>query len=174
MPQNDDGSYRPFTNTEKTEVVNYLENLYRAGGQSDRDMVYKAGARFNFHNDDLLAGYTFLRQAKRAVDAVAGMTINPAVPLDPAAVPNVPGDPADVGMFVHDVLIIVTDPDTGEQWFYRHEIVDDRPLSLDEITAMIEADRDFYLPKENTRPVPDSVKDRAVLTIHILDIGRVT
>jgi hypothetical protein len=174
MPRNDDGSYRPFTNTEKTEVVNYLENLYRAGGQTDKDMVYKAGARFNFHNDDLLAGYTFLRQAKRAVDATGPLTHDPTRPPDPRDFPNVPGDPELVGMFIYDVLIIVTDPATGEKYFYRHEIASDIPLSLDAVKAMIEADRDKYLPKENTRPVPDSVKDRATLEIFILDIGRVT
>ena len=173
MPVNNDGTRRPFTDYEKAVAVRYAQELARQGGLTDREMVNRVGARFGFDNSDFLAAWNFVRQAKRSVEAATAATQHPGTAPPESTIPNTAGDnPADRGRFVHDIMIVYTDPTTGQKYYGREENVSDRPLSLDELRDYARRSQDEYVPQRRNSFAKGTSGGDYTVDVQLLDIGR--
>lgn len=172
MPQNPDHTWRPFTDVDRAQAVNYMQNLVRSGNYTDAEIIQMTGARFDWHNSDLLTGYNLVRQAHRSVDAAQQLNQPGGGPPGLGGIPNVPTSGTGVGQVIHDVWVSATDPDTGQKYDFRGEVIFPRPMTADQIREWFEADPQRLLKLRGTPRPKQPDLDALDITPHILDVGR--
>lgn len=173
MPQISGDTYKPLSAAQKTEAANYMQNLIRQGGLTDKQIIAKAGHRIpNVDQSDELALYTIIRQAHRTVDATEAFTRSPSTVPAPSLIPSTPRQPGERGQLVYDVVIEVRDPVTGEIYTTREEIVTSTPMSLDGIKDYV-LDHAADYQRSRGGSLPARWQDLSQeFTIHLLDVGR--
>jgi hypothetical protein len=172
VPLDAAGNYVSLTATEREVAIAYMTNLIRAGGMTDREIVNAAGTRFGWGNEDFLNAFGLLRTSHREVDAAAAATANPGVPPNPSDIPGAPSDPQYWGMFLYDVLIVWTDPATGERRVVREQMAFPAPVSANDITALVIANAPEYAGRCTTPGAAGCDTANWNLDVHILGVSR--
>lgn len=147
MPLNDAGDYVSIDPTTKQLLFEYMANLHRQGGWSNAEIIQKAGERFAWGGKldgyDRPAMLSILQTSKRYVES--GAATQSGLGPDGGRVPTIPGDPGRSGQYLYDVVIVATDPVTGERHSDRLEIYSEGRMSKGDIADLVEGNRDAYL-----------------------------
>lgn len=172
MPQNADGTWRPFNDLDKAQAVNYAQNLINQGIYSDKEILWKVGNKFDWHDSDGLAGSNYIRQAHRSVDAAAALNNLPGAAPAGISIPNVPTVGTGVGQVIHDVLITAIDPDTNTPYTFRGEVVNPTPMSPSDLREYFESDPSRLLRLRGSPRPSNDVLARIEFDVDIRDVGR--
>lgn len=175
MPLNDALVYVPIDSVTRQFLAGYMANLVRSGEYSNAEIIQKAGERFaaggKLDNYDAPAMLSILRGAQRSVDAARGMESDPGRPG--SNVPTIPGDPGYRGQYVYDVIVIATDPASGQRHTDRFEVYSSSPMSASDIQSQIESNRNYYLRQvRSPAPSPGRMDDLTIDTT-VIGVGRV-
>lgn len=125
------GVYVPPSITTQREIRDYAADVIRNDPNiPNRDLIYKIGGRFPLDQYDQI-GYIQpgIRDARAEIAAAEAMGQTPGAPLDPTSIPTEPGDPIDSGVYVYDVVTILSDPATGATVTNRIQVLSTDPLS---------------------------------------------
>lgn len=176
MPLDNDGNYVPIDDTSKQLISQYLQDLVRQGKVTQQNVIELVGQRFgvsaHLDNSDILPVRGLLGGAQKAVATGQQMRDDPNYIPPAGDIPSAPSDPANRGLYVYDVVIIATDPNTGDTFRDRVEIVSNSILNERSILATVQGNREYYLrrlrsPNPDPRLIPSLEID-----VFIMDVSR--
>lgn len=173
MPQISGDTYLPLNAAQKTEAANYMQNLIRMGGMTDKEIVEAALRRIPGTDQyDLLPMYSIERSAQRSVDAGEALRNDPTHVPGPGEIPTTPRQPEERGQYIYDVVITAIDPVTGDRYTNREEMVMNSPMSAAEIEAYVQQHLDQFIYIPNSPFPPQGFRGTPEVSAMILDVGR--
>lgn len=170
----DNGTYVPLTQSQRQDAQQYFSYVIRAGRTTKAAAIRQAFAKFPRldQSDKGSLNYNY-GVAKDEVDAAVALrrTWN-RTPL-PSEIGPVSDEPRRKGLYRYELLITVTDPTTGKVYTGRDFLWTADPMSLKNVRANVEANRQYYLQRVGSPQVPAGIQDDVTITTAVLSLGRV-
>jgi hypothetical protein len=173
MPMSSSGQYTPLSQAERDLIGAYIGGVLRhEPGLTPLQAGIRIGTRFDIDNSDTFVIYGIIRDERAANAAAAAADRDQGYRPLPTDLPSLPDDPANRGLIVTRYVVTIRDPATGDVTTSQEEHLSHDPVSINDILAEVDADRESYLRRIGTQPAAVADASRLEISIIILSIGR--
>jgi hypothetical protein len=173
MPTSSSGQYTPLSQAERDLIGAYIGGvLRREPGLTPLQAGIRIGTRFTVDNSDTFVIYGIVRNERAANAAAAAADRDQGYRPLPTDLPSLPDDPVNRGLIVTRYVVTIRDPVTGDVTTSQEEHLSHEPVSINDILAEVNADRQSYIRSLGTGPSQSVDADQLIISITILSIGR--
>lgn len=153
MPRDTQGNYTRLSGYELGQIGSYIQGVIRREPHlNSLELAIRVGTRFDVDQSDTFQLYKLFKDERQAVAEGDALRGDPSLVPGLGDIPTLPGDPADTGRVVTNVVIVATNTATGDRQSSNEQIISDGPISASEIRDMVLSNPSEYIRNQNSLP----------------------